>query len=293
MREATSLGLDTLVEAHDAAGARARDRPRRAGDRDQRARPLDLRDRPSCAARPARAGAPGPDRDRRVRNRDPRAGRRGGARRREGDARRLDADACARPGREARGADLAAARQGLRADAPGGRRRRGRGWRGPRGLHPRRGEPARADERARRARRRCFASPCSSARAGETDADLVQVHEREERCAGPRRGAAPRRRAGRARCSTCRGSRTTPGTSPAPRGDRAGRARGPAGAGERRRGDRRRAAVGGRRRLRAGARARNQGSRQGARDTWRQRRSDDDTHRGPTAPTAGATCPKR
>ena len=51
MRVAVGLGLDTLVEAHDADELHARDALGRAGDRRQRARPLDLRDRPRCAAR--------------------------------------------------------------------------------------------------------------------------------------------------------------------------------------------------------------------------------------------------
>ena len=75
MREAEALGLDTLVEAHDAERARPGDRARRAGDRRQRPRPLDLRDRPPRPARAARPGAARPDRRRRVRDRDARPGR--------------------------------------------------------------------------------------------------------------------------------------------------------------------------------------------------------------------------
>ena len=50
------LGLDTLVEAHDAGGAAPRRGARRARDRRQRARPLDLHDRPPHPA-PARGAA--------------------------------------------------------------------------------------------------------------------------------------------------------------------------------------------------------------------------------------------
>ena len=101
------LGLDTLVEAHDAEELDARGRARRAGDRRERARPLDLsrstgRRSSSCLPRAPRDR----DRDRRERHRDARAGRRGRARRRERDPRRLDADARARPGREAARARL-------------------------------------------------------------------------------------------------------------------------------------------------------------------------------------------
>ena len=91
---------------------------------------------------------------RRVRDRDARPGCCGRARRRERDADRLDADARARPRRQARRAALAAARQGLRPHAPGGCRRRGRGGRRPRRFHPRQGEPAPHGRAARRARHR-------------------------------------------------------------------------------------------------------------------------------------------
>ena len=84
LRAARALGLDTLVEAHDARRARAGDRARRARDRDQRARPR----RPSgstgaassqlLARRTAR-----PDPGRRERDRIARAGRGGRAGRRE------------------------------------------------------------------------------------------------------------------------------------------------------------------------------------------------------------------
>ncbi len=46
MREAEALGLDTLVEAHDAAELARADAARRAGDRRQRARSLHVPHRP-------------------------------------------------------------------------------------------------------------------------------------------------------------------------------------------------------------------------------------------------------
>ena len=50
MEHAATIGLDTLVEAHDACGARPRGRARSGSDRDQRARPRDVRDRPRRSA---------------------------------------------------------------------------------------------------------------------------------------------------------------------------------------------------------------------------------------------------
>ena len=58
MREAAELGLDTLVEAHDAAELERADGARRAGDRRQRARPLDLRDRPPARSSRCSRSAP-------------------------------------------------------------------------------------------------------------------------------------------------------------------------------------------------------------------------------------------
>ena len=121
-----------------------------------------------------------PARDRRVRHPHARAGRRRRARRRRRDPRRLGADARARPGGEARGAPLAPARQGVRPDARGGRRGRGRGRRRPPRLRARAGEPA----RGRRACCRCPTTTLSVAvwvgEAGDSDADLDQVHTVEE-----------------------------------------------------------------------------------------------------------------
>ena len=116
MGVAESLGLDTLVEAHDAEEldrgiALGAPRARR-----QCARPRHLHDRPQGAARARRPDPRRSDRDRRERHRDPRAGGGGGARGRRRRSCRLDADARAGPGREARRAALPAARQGLRPD---------------------------------------------------------------------------------------------------------------------------------------------------------------------------------
>ena len=142
MQVAASLGLDTLVEAHDAEeldrgialGAR--------GARGQRPRPLHVQYRPSRSAR-ARCPHPRrPDRDRRERDRDPSAGRCSRNRRSRCRARWLDADASGRPGGEASRATLAPARQGVRPDARGGRCGGGRGRGRSRRLRPRAGQPA-------------------------------------------------------------------------------------------------------------------------------------------------------
>ena len=102
MRVALELGLDTLVEAHDAGELAARRSARSAGDRRERARPLDLRARSRRAAAAARKRATRPDPDRRVCDRHARPGRRGRADRGERDARRVDTDARARSRGEAR-----------------------------------------------------------------------------------------------------------------------------------------------------------------------------------------------
>ena len=169
-RVARTLGLDTLVEAHDAdelARAARLDAPvigvnaRNLGDFSiDRKRQLEL-----VASAPAR-----PRRDRRERHRDARPGGGRGARRRERDPRRLDADARSRSRRQAARARLAPARQGVRADASGGRRRRGRGGRRHGRLHPRGREPAPRGRAARRARQRSCASPSSSASASRPTA---------------------------------------------------------------------------------------------------------------------------
>ena len=102
LADAERLGLDTLVEAHDAAelergialgapvlGVNARDLATFAIDRSAQ---LEL----------ARSRSPRPHRDRRDRHPDARPGRGRRARRRGRDPRRLDADARRRPGGEAR-----------------------------------------------------------------------------------------------------------------------------------------------------------------------------------------------
>ena len=216
--------------------SRARPRHARRGARRRRARPRRSRSARRCSAStraisstfpidraaqlelvariPAR-----PDRDRRVRrSRLARPGRGGRARGRRRDPRRLDADAGRRPGGEARRAPLPPARQGLRADARGGRRRGGRGGRRSRRLRPRAREPA-----GRRRGPAPFPTTVLSVavwvgEAGESPADLDQVHTAEEgKVRGARRCAAPRRRAGRAAISTCPGRRTTRATGTVPR----------------------------------------------------------------------------
>ena len=118
---------------------------------------------------------------RRRRERRPHAGHgdRGRARRRGRDPRRLRPDAGLRPGCRARVAPRAAGGQGVRAHAPGGRRRGNRGGRRPLRVHPRaerahgRAEAV-LDVAARALRRR-------PRRGGDRDgADLVQLYEREE-----------------------------------------------------------------------------------------------------------------
>ena len=93
MRSADALGLDTLVEAHDA------DELARAVALDAPVVGINARDLATFAHRPRRAAgarrprAARPHRDRRERDRDARAGGRRRARRRECGPRRLDADA--------------------------------------------------------------------------------------------------------------------------------------------------------------------------------------------------------
>ena len=161
---AAELGLETLVEAHDAdeldravalgapvIGLNARDLSSFAIDR-------------ASAARARRARAARPRDRRRERRRLPRQGRRGGARRRGRDPGRQRADARPGPGREALRAAPAPAREGLRPDARGGRGRRRRGGRRPRRVHPREGEPAHGSAVCSRFPRRCSRSPSTSAR---------------------------------------------------------------------------------------------------------------------------------
>ena len=206
MREAERLGLDTLVEAHD-AGELAR--ATRLGApvigvnaRDLSTFRIDRRAQLALVAR------------RRQRDRvviaecgDPhaRAGRRRGARRRGRRPRRHLADAGARPGREAARPALAPAREGLRPDPPGGRRRRGRGRRRPARLHPRGAQPAPRRRRPRRPRHGALGRRLRRRGRG---------HRRRPRAALPATTAAPSAAAtpccsataspSRA-CSTCRG----------------------------------------------------------------------------------------
>ena len=129
-----------------------------------------------------------------------------GGRRR--DPRRLDADAGTRPRREARGADLAAAGQGVRPHPRGGRLRRGRRRRRPGRLRARQGEPS--PRRRRAARSGDGALGCRL--VGEPEdapADLVQLYPRE----GDHRGRdAVLLRGG----ERSRGSSTSPGRSSDP-----------------------------------------------------------------------------
>ena len=214
MREADALGLDTLVEAHDAdelaratalgapvIGVNARDLS--TFEIDRRAQ-LELlaqapRDRIVIAESAIETRA------------------QGAAAELAGAKAMLVGSTLMRapdPGREARRAALAAARQGLRADAPGRRRRRGRGGRRPRRLHPRPREPAPHRRAARRARDR--AARRGLRRRGARDRrrprPVLRARERPPRA---RRRPAPRRRAGRNRRRPAVGERTTRRTSSA------------------------------------------------------------------------------
>ena len=157
----------------------ARGRARRAGDRDQRPRPVDVRDRP-------RGRSSSSSRERReIASSSPRAGssRARRAPRRSSPARTRSSSArrsCARPiRRRSSRSSVAAARQGLRADARGRRRRGGRGRSGPGRLRPRRREPAPRAERPARARDDALGRGRASVRPGEHGADLVQLYPRE------------------------------------------------------------------------------------------------------------------
>ena len=177
MRVAEALGLDTLVEAHDEDEL---ERATRLGAAVIGVNARDLSTFPIDRARAARARGAGAARPRRGRReRDPlaRAGGRGRARRRERGPRRHVADAGGRARREAPRAALAPARQGLRPDAAGGRRRRGRGGRRPVRLHLRRGLAAPGAEPCSTCPDTAAASPSSSARPRRPGADLVQLYE--------------------------------------------------------------------------------------------------------------------
>ena len=188
MDEAERLGLDTLVEAHDAEeldratrlgaaliGVNARDLGTFAIDRRAQLRLVAQapRDRVIVAESAIHSRAQAA------------AARARGCRRR---ARGNLADARARPWREASRARLAPAREGLRSDAAEGRRRRGRGGRRHARLRLRR--------QARRARAPAVLDVPDTALSvavfvgapQERGADLVQVYEPEDGKARGRRG---------------------------------------------------------------------------------------------------------
>ena len=262
--EAAELGLDTLVEAHDAEeldrGIALGARVLGVNARDLSTFAIDRRAQLELVARvPA-------DRlvDRGERDRHPRPGRRRRARRRGRDPRRLDVDAGARPGRQARGAHLPPAREGMRAHARGGRRRRGRGRRRPGRLRPRPGEPPRGERGARRPRRRPLRRGLGRRGGRVRGRPRPGAHGRGGQGARPRGNGPPGGRGGGAAARPSLG-----GTDPShlDEGRRSRRARvpgGPARAGQRARRDRRGAALGGRRLVLARVEPGNQGSRAGA-----------------------------
>ena len=150
------------------------------------------------AARARRARTAGPDRRRGERDPHARAGRRRRARRRGRDPRRHGADARSRSGGEARRAALAPAREGVRADAPGGRRRRRRGGRRSARLHPRGQEPAPRDVGARRAGDVAVGRRVRRRAGGHRRGPRPALPRRRRHRPRPRRRAPARRRAGRA-----------------------------------------------------------------------------------------------
>ena len=199
MRDAESLGLDTLVEAHDAdeleraialgapvIGVNARDLSTFVSTARAQLELARARRHDATALVVAESG-----------DRHARPGRRRRARRRERDPGRLGADARSRPRGEAARAALAAAREGLRADA---RRRTST-------LRSRRAPTCSGSSSRRRARARatgCCRRPETVLSVAvfvgevhETGADLVQLYAREDGQRAPRRSPAARRRAGR------------------------------------------------------------------------------------------------
>ena len=120
--------------------------------RHQRPRSRDVHGRQARPARARRASAARPCCRRRERGDHTRARHRGRARGRGRDPRRLGPYARLRPGCRARVASRAAGREGVRAHASGGRRRRDRGRRRPLRVRSRFREPTGCRVRARRGR---------------------------------------------------------------------------------------------------------------------------------------------
>ena len=120
------------------------------------------------------------------------------------------------PGAKLARAAVAAARQGVRPDAPGGRRRRRRGRRRPRRLHPRRREPAPHRRAARRAATTVLRVAVFVGEREETDADLVQFYAREDGHRARDAALLRARRAGRHGRRPAVGASPTRRTSSAP-----------------------------------------------------------------------------
>ena len=144
----------------------------------------------------------------------------------------IGADAGARPGREAARAALPPAREGLRADAPGGRRRRGRGGRRPARLHLRGREPAPRTGGARRARHGAVGGRLRRRRGGDaTPISSSSIPTTAARCAAATRCSCARASEVATRARPALGGRATRRTgarAPRPKGascSRAGSAR--------------------------------------------------------------------
>ena len=191
---------------------------------------------------------------------------------------------------------LAPARQGVRPDPRGGRRRGGRGRRRPRRLRARAREPARSRRRPTGARRDAVGGGLGRCgRREQRDRDPGRprpgAHGGSGEGARPGGGAAPQRSAGRTRARPALGGHRSRSLACCSRGRRENRPRRPARPGQRAGGDRGRPPLGGRCRIvRSSPRPESRiTTRYG--DTWRQPAHDD--HTEPTAPTAAGTCRRR
>ena len=179
-REARALGLDTLVEAHDAdelERAVALDAPViGVNARDLSTFSIDRRAQLELVARAPRDRVVIAESAIETRAQAAAAELAGADAMLVGSTLMRAPD----PGAKLARAALAAARQGVRADAPGGRRRRRRGGRRHGRVHPRGREPAPRRRAARRAADTVLRVAVFVGETEETDADLVQFYARED-----------------------------------------------------------------------------------------------------------------